>query len=231
MSLAEALISLIAPPYCVNCNDEGSALCLACQTTEIIPYGERCFGCGTLSPAAATCAKCRRRGAPKHVWVATDYEGAAQKLITRYKFSHLRSASKVIASLMRETLLTYSSDSTISGKQYVVTYIPTATSRVRERGFDHADLLASELARSLGLPRASLLIRLGQDQQVGARRTERLRQAKASYKIKNNARVSGRNILLIDDVVTTGATLSAVASELRRAGAGSVDALVFAKKL
>jgi predicted amidophosphoribosyltransferase len=73
--------------------------------------------------------------------------------------------------------------------------------------------------------------RSGQSQQRGAKRSDRLVQARESYRVKLPEIVSGRDILLVDDVLTTGATICEVARTLRKAGARNVDALIFAKRL
>lgn len=231
MSLAEALIGILAPPTCVGCGTEGRGLCLACRETDILPYGEKCFSCGQLSPRARTCDRCRRSGGPRHVWVSTDYNGLARELIAVYKFQHQRAIVSTLAEVMADNLLAFNSDDELAASNYVITFVPTATSRIRQRGFDHAKLLALELSRRLRLDRATALVRVGQQQQVGARRTVRQRQAEAAYEIGNATAIRGRNVLLIDDVVTTGATLAAAAKQLRRSGAKRVDALVFAKRL
>lgn len=231
MSLAEAAIGWLAPPNCLICTQEGANLCLACQQAEITAYGERCFNCGQLSRQARTCPTCRRGGAPSHVWVATDYAGAAQALVTAYKFGHGRACSNEMTELMADTFLLYNPAEAATAKNYLICYVPTASSRVRQRGFDHARRLAWQLADRLKLERADCLARLGQTQQVGASRSARLAQAAASYRVKSPSVVADRRILLIDDVVTTGATLTVAAKQLRQAGAKSVDALVFAKKL
>lgn len=231
MSLAEALIGVLAPPTCVGCGAEGRGLCLACREAEVLPYGEKCFGCGQLSRRARTCDSCRRAGAPRYVWVATDYDGLARQLITVYKFQHQRAAAATLAEIMADNLLTYVSDDELAAKNYVITFVPTATGRIRQRGFDHAKLLAVDLSRRLRLDRATTLARVGQQQQVGARRAARQRQANSAYEVRNIKAIEGRNVLLVDDVVTTGATLAAAAKQLRQGGAKRVDAVVFAKRL
>lgn len=114
---------------------------------------------------------------------------------------------------------------------YLVVPVPTATARIRERGFDHTDLLAKRVAMISGLREIKALRRLDQTRQLGSKREDRLTQLTGSFAVKNPLGIHGRKILLIDDVITTGGTLIAAAKALRAAGAKSVDALVFAKRL
>jgi ComF family protein len=230
MSVFELAIGWLAPADCVGCGEEGTALCGLCAQTEIVPFGERCFKCNTLSPDAKTCSKCRVGGAPRYVWLTTDYQGAPKALVRLLKFHHQRTAASNLALLMSETLYHYLGDD-LPIADYVVVAVPTATSRVRQRSFDHTALLADRIARRSGLSRSGALKRLGQSRQVGSKRSERLRQAEGTYYISRPAEVAGRNILLVDDVVTTGATLGAATKALKAAGAKHIDALVFAKKL
>lgn len=229
MSVFELAIGCLAPPQCINCDAEGSTLCTACAKTQITPYGERCYDCAAISQNSKTCPRCSRKGAPGHVWVTTNYEGLSQELVKLYKFGQQRVAAKVLADMMCTTLSTQVG--TRVPKDCLTVPVPTATSRVRQRGFDHAVLLARNVATNLGLEYSRSLGRLGQTRQIGARRVDRLNQTVGSYIVRRPGLVAGRHILLIDDVVTTGATLWSATSALKAAGAARVDALVFAKRL
>lgn len=231
MSVLEAAIGWLAPPHCLTCGAEGSALCELCSSSEIIPHGSRCWRCGSLSELSRTCERCRWLGSPTQVWITTDYENTAKELISLYKFGHLRAAAIPLASLMGQTFLASNDDTRLSKINYLVAPVPTASSRVRQRGFDHTKLLAKTISQHLGFPIGYPLVRIGQQRQVGTKRSDRLAQALSSYKVKDSAAVAGRNILLIDDVVTTGGTIIAATKALRAAGAKRVDALIFAKKL
>ena len=231
MSLLEATIGWLAPPRCIGCGAENLALCAACSTSEIVAYGERCGYCGRLSARAQTCEHCRRLGTPRFVWISTNYQATAQRLVQIYKFGHLRAASRPIATSMAQTLKNFNSPDTLNAANYLVVPLPTATSRVRQRGFDHSCLLAKTVAREFGLEYYAGLSRLGQTRQVGASRQARLAQQTNDYFVRQARRIKGRNILLIDDVVTTGGSLIAATKCLRTAGANHIDALVFAKRL
>lgn len=231
MSLMEAVIGWVAPPQCVACGREGSALCVACATSEIVPYGQQCWLCNRSSVNGRTCPKCRAGGSPRFVWITTNYGGAAQDLVKIYKFGHQRVASRVLSHLMVGTLYDFNNQTELDKLNYLVVPVPTATSRVRQRSFDHSALLARAVARQLGTEFANGLGRFGQSRQLGAKRPDRLKQPEGKYFLRQPQVIRGRNILLIDDVVTTGATIKAVTKVLRQAGTKRVDALIFAKKL
>jgi ComF family protein len=228
MSVLETAIGIIAPPECVGCGSEGSALCKNCSKGLIPGFGERCWRCNSLSPSARTCTSCRHTGSPSRVWIVTDYDNTARDLLSLYKFGHQRAAAEPIAKMMAETFRKFSPENRLD---YLVAPVPTATSRIRQRGFGHSELLAKKIAAGLKLERAYALRRHGQIRQLGARREDRLKQLKGSFAVKSPRAISGRRVLLIDDVVTTGGTLIAAAEALRAAGAGRVDALLFAKRL
>jgi ComF family protein len=227
MSLFESAIGTLAPPECINCGSEGSALCVSCASKFIQPFGERCWRCNSLSPNSRTCRSCRQFGSPAHVWIVTDHDGLARDLLSLYKFGHQRAAAQPIVSLMLNTLRKYN----IEAGDYLVVPVPTATSRIRERGFGHSELLAKKIAQMLQVPYANALHRLGQTRQLGSKRDERLVQLSSSFALSNYKKIQGRKILLIDDVVTTGGTIIAATKTLRAAGAKQVDALLLAKRL
>jgi ComF family protein len=227
MSFLEALVGLVAPPDCLVCGSEGSALCRSCSDDFIQPFGQRCWRCNRLSPGSHTCQACRHAGGPSSVWISTVYGGAAQELIRAYKFGHLRAAAKPLALLMAGTFnITVQPDS-----DYSIVPVPTATGRVRQRGFGHSELLAKQISYRLKLPYRPLLRRLGQSRQLGATREIRLKQLDGRFAVRSVDSVRNKNVLLVDDVLTTGGTLIAATKALRAAGAGRVDALLFAKRL
>lgn len=157
------------------------------------------------------------------MWVGTSLDGVIKKIIYIYKFERAQDNAKVMAQLLLQTLPELPSG-------VLITYIPTASSRVRQRGYDHAKLLANAYARLQHRRAIPLLRRFGQARQVGASRTQRVTQLKDAFAVRDKSKVSGKRILLIDDIVTTGATLNAAANILLAAGAQSVDALVVARK-
>lgn len=111
----------------------------------------------------------------------------------------------------------------------IVTSVPTADARRRERGFDHGVVIAKEFARIHGMRYRSLLIRYGRLKQAGASVSSRRLQVQGAFAACKRADIAGKDIILIDDVITTGSTLDEVTGVLKRNGAASVTALVFAQ--
>jgi ComF family protein len=231
MSLLESTIGWLSPPQCLSCGSEGSSLCEDCSAAQILPFGPRCWRCSSLTSHSRTCAACRRLGGPSYVWITTTYHSLSRDLVRKYKFGHQRPAAIPISKMMTNTFTGYAEDLTAERPNYLIVPIPTATSRVRQRGFDHSVLLARHLSKQLGLSYAQALGRLGQASQVGRGRSERLKQSAGQYFVRSNWQVQGQRILLVDDVITTGGTLLAATDALRRSGALRVDAIVFAKRL
>lgn len=231
MSLFETAIGWLAPPVCVGCGAEGLTLCLNCSATKVKPFGERCWRCNAFSPGCQTCQRCHRTSPLNFVWITTDHEGLPRDLTRAYKFGHQRTAARSIAQLMTSTILSFNTSEKLVRKTYLVVPVPTATSRIRERGFGHSELLARKIALKLRLDHMNVLRRLDQTRQLGSKRENRLTQLENSFVIKNPKPIAGRSILLIDDVVTTGGTLIAASKTLRAAGARRVDALLFSKRL
>lgn len=231
MSVLGTVVGWLAPPECLACGAEGETLCSSCAISVIVPFGSRCFDCAALTPNARTCERCRP-GAPSSVWITTNYDDVAQDLIHKFKLGQQRVAAEPISRLMAATYLSFAQQNdALQSQGYLVVPVPTAASRIRQRGFDHADLLARSVARRLNLPCSKALRRVGSERQLGTNRTKRLAQQEGKYMVYKRELIVGRNILLVDDVTTTGATLRVATKVLRAAGAKHVDALVFAKRL
>lgn len=224
MSLVDALISAIVPYECLGCGAEGRLLCLACAA-ELQPAFPCCYRCRAPSQGCLTCADCQTVSALQRVMAAVTYEQLAKNLIWKLKFGHAQRAAKEVAALMGGAMDRQDDPA----DSFLIVPVPTATTRIRQRGYDQARLLARELARLTRQPYVDALARQNQAHQVGASRHQRLEQLTGAFRVTKHRAVRDARILLIDDVVTTGATLESAALALRAAGARQIEALVFAQ--
>jgi predicted amidophosphoribosyltransferase len=149
-----------------------------------------------------------------------DHDGAAATLVAGVKYRNRRAAVPGVGRALAARAAAVG-----AGRASAVTWIPTTPARRRARGFDHARLLAAEVARSLDLPLRRLLARDAGPAQTGRSRAERW----AGPRLRPVARVGGL-VLMVDDVVTTGATASAAAGALRVAGAERVWVLAASRR-
>jgi predicted amidophosphoribosyltransferase len=207
MEILHAVATGIAPPLCAACGR-------SCRPEAVV-----CTRCSRRLAAAAPLLGRGSAGLDR-AWSSAPYEGVARNLVVALKFRHLLP----VAGLMAERIQWLAPAQMLSG---AVVPVPPAPSRLRRRGFDPAGELAAALAECLGSSLQPCLARRGARRQVGRRRGERLGQPP---KIRATA-TAPRSVLLVDDVLTTGATLAACAQALRAAGAVRVVAITFARRL
>lgn len=192
-----------------------------------------CASCGrTCRPEAVLCTRCARRLARAEplagagpagidrAWSSAPHEDVARNLVSALKFRRLLP----VAGLMAERVHWLAPADLLSG---TIVPVPTAPLRTRARGFDPAAELAAALAEKAQLPLDACLARSGVGRQRGKRRAQRIGHPP---RIRTTGEVP-RSVLLVDDVLTTGATLSACARALRSAGSVRVAAITFARRL
>jgi len=220
--LAE-LVALAVPPRCAACRAPGrraaDVLCGGCR--RALPWlpAECCIRCALPRP----CGRCPAGGAPFHAaWAAVAYEGVARDMLHALKFA----GARPLADVMAAQIAAGAPPGLLAG---VVVAVPAHPGRRRARGYDPAELLARALARRTGLPLEHSLRRGGGSaRQLGAPR--RVRRAPGRLAITAVRRVPP-DVVLVDDVHTTGATLEACAAALLGAGAERVVAVTWARTL
>lgn len=217
----EHIISYLAPHVCISCRIEGSLLCQRC--VEALPDTQHtCYRCGATAGVPGVCADCQSKTPLASVTARTTYQGIAKDLLWKLKFDRAAAAAVPIALACAAVAPTGSND-------LIITYVPTATNRVRQRGYDQSRSIARNVAKYLGKPVYPLLGRTGAARQVGADAATRKIQLAHAFRPRNSHHAQSAHILLVDDVITTGASLEAAANILRSAGAARIDALVFAQ--
>jgi ComF family protein len=216
----------IWPAHCLACGEAGAAegLCPACR--HALPWNRSaCLQCALPLPVpAAACGHCQRRPPPLTVaHAAFRYEAPLDRLLPRLKFHDDLAAGHLLGGLMAETLAG-------AERPDALIPLPLHRSRLRSRGFDQTLELAKPLARALRIP-------LQDDALIRVRETAPQSRLDAPARRRNLRRAFAVNphialpshVALIDDVMTTGATLHAAADALLRAGVARVDAWVCAR--
>ena len=216
------------PSQCAICRAWPSQrVCAACQA-RFAPLATRCTGCAARVPEGVPyCGPCLQEptGLDRCI-AAVDYAWPWADLVTRFKF---HGEPGLAATLARIMLHADGARDALRASDAVVP-IALAPQRLRQRGYNQALLLARQLH-----PAALRHPWLQRTHETAAQsrldRRERLRNLLGAFTVPAAARLQleGKHILLVDDVMTTGATLHAAARALRDAGAGRVSALVFAR--
>ncbi len=207
MRAIELLGTVLAPPTCAACGrpNRGAGLCRACA--RALAEAQPLRGAG---PAGVD-----------RSWSSAPHDGVARELVVALKFRRLLP----VADLIAERIGHLAPPDLLGGE---IVPVPTARSRTLLRGFDPAFEIADRLADRIGLPLAAgCLRRTGAGRQVGRRRAERLGRPPSIEALGPTP----RSVLLVDDVLTTGSTISSCALALRRGGAVRVVAVTFARRL
>lgn len=218
--MLDCLLSIITPHECVGCQREGNVLCVACAA-RLMHARTQCYRCQKQSYTNITCQDCQPGSDLYAVHAAVRYNQPAVKhILWRLKFDRAQAAATDIA----RHLVAHA-----PAGRYLVVPAPTATIRARQRGYDQANLIAKALARLVpDYTYTPALARLGDKRQLGKTREQRTTQLQGVFRVRGPLGGS-TSVLLVDDVITTGATLAAAAAALKQAGALRVEALVFAQ--
>jgi predicted amidophosphoribosyltransferase len=214
------LVGLLLPERCAACGAGERIVCGSCLAALRLLRGPLCARCG--APTAwpvERCAECAGRRL-SFTWAraAVAYEGPARTLVAAWKERGRRRLAGIFAGLLLEVVPRPQAD--------VVTFIPADPARGRWRGGNPAEQLARLVAREWGLPVEALLARTRSvPPQRGLPRPERRRNVRGVF----SATGAPAFVAVIDDVYTTGATVGAAATELRRAGARAVSVATFAR--
>lgn len=217
-------LDLLFPPRCALCRAGGSMLCTACIETLPLSDGSRCRRCWIPLAEQAVCLHCLRTP-PAFQSIRAGYvmEGGARQLVHQLKYDGMTALAEPMAARLRDSLDDVLVD--------LVVPVPLHRGRLRSRGYNQSALLGGHLARAVGLAfdaGAARRIRATKPLAKSMHRDER-RAIVAGAFAGRPERVDGRRILLVDDVVTTGATLDSCAKALLEAGAAAVHGLAFAR--
>lgn len=215
MRAGERLLDLLFPPKCPFC-----------QKILDDPRAPVCPGCRPRLPWLEGTAGERRVDFADGCFSPLAYRGTAPQAVHRYKFGRVRALRRPFGALMARCLAEH-----LPEGADLVCWAPLSKQRRRERGFDQAELLAREVGRLLGIPATPVLAKTRDTGPQSELEEESARRANArgAYALLPGTDLAGKRVVLADDVVTSGATLSACAALLRQAGAAQVWCLTLAQ--
>ena len=227
-------LDMVFPPRCVGCRSFGSFLCSHCLAIMPRAQPPRCPVCWmpVLSPAegpgaGGACRRCRRQPfAFEAARCPFIYDGAAREAVHALKYQGVSAIAEVMARAMAECLDEWKPPAA------ALLPVPLTGARRRSRGYNQSEMLARELSRLSGLPVATGILvrrRAAQPQARAADEPARRANVADAFAVRRRSSPVGP-LLLVDDVMTSGATLDACARALRGAGYGPVYALTFARE-
>jgi ComF family protein len=236
-----SVLDLVFPRACLYCENSrqggGDFLCRFCQQEIVFIDPPYCHCCGIPADISYDfpienfeCALCRKNSfAFDRARSLGPYDTALKQLIHHFKFGKQPGVMKDIAPFMAD----YFGLQEDSWDGFYVAPIPLYFRKMKERTFDQSFLIAREVSRTLNLPLANGLLRRVRDTDSQARKTksERAKNIKGAFAVDRPDRVAGMNILLVDDVMTTGATVNEAAKMLKRSGAGQIHVFTLARAL
>lgn len=227
----QIILDIVFPPVCAHCRRLGSLLCVECLGALIPVANPVCHCCGrqinrsNAVPGSALCHECQTEPIPLvQMRAPLQYTEPASTIIHRFKYEGFFALAGPLSNLMADQWPLWSTPPDL------VLPIPLHRKRKRHRGYNQSALLAGPLASMRGLEyREDILQRVRHTPpQVGLGHVERAENVRDAFALSEDS-IRGRNILLIDDVLTTGATMKSAAAVLLAGGAASVSAYCLAR--
>jgi ComF family protein len=226
--LKRIALDLLFPQWCVGCGREGDYICHACRQLLLTITPPLCPRCGRPQPEGVLCPGCVNWQAEiDGIRSPFRFDGVMRQTIHELKYQNLRAIAVPLAELLHD----YLRENPMPGE--VLVPVPLHRKRWRERGYNQSTLLARELGRLIGLPVVDDCLVRRQHTPPQARTNsvgERRSNVAGAFNCSDQ-RLKGKQVLLIDDVATSGATLNACAGALKYAGAVSVWGLVMAVEI
>ena len=214
-----SVLDLVAPHRCRGCGELGEVLCECCKNYNISNKVNICPKCGEI--INYRCSKCVL---PYLMTFCFGYrDEILGQMAEEFKFYGVRAIGKAIGELVDRMM------PEIEGDIRIVP-LPTIHRHIRERGVDHTYMVAKEVARRRGWKVERVLLRKNETVQIGKNKKERLAQAKEAYKRNPKVEIdSEATYIMLDDVWTTGASMTEAGKLIRKAGAVNLAAIILVK--
>lgn len=227
--LLKTILDILFPPFCIGCGKFGSVICTACLVRVPINYDTVCLICGRESLNGFTHASCLSYPIPERLISPLKYKGLARKAILAGKFG-----LKTFYVMESLTSLSLSQTGLKSlGPKTLVIPVPLHPNRRAQRGFNQAEVISKVLCSKLNLSLQTVVLLRRKNTNFQSRLTRVERAANVSEAFRVNPKyahlLKGRDVLLVDDICTTGATFLSASKILKEAGARFVWCYSLAK--
>ena len=223
-SLGRFVLDFVFPPVCFGCGGSEAYICSACITSLPRLEPPYCSSCAEPLSSGDLCQRCREAClSVDRIISPFKYEDAIRRAVLDLKFKNLRASAPALGQLMASFI------SERHGMGQALVPVPLHESRLKSRGYNQSALLAREVSRLTGIPVMDALVvrAIDTQPQTALSWEERLTNVAQAFRAVKD--LSGMKITLIDDVATTGSTLSACAHALKEAGAVYVEGVVLAR--
>ncbi|HBV33173.1 TPA: hypothetical protein DEB72_01420 [Patescibacteria group bacterium] len=229
------VLDAIFPTFCLACKTEGRGWCCdLCWLKLKFIRALRCPDCGQASSLGKFCANCEVKHSLTGLWVSQNYgDPIIRALIRGLKYDGVKDVAPRLADVLVITMQIFGLPPVWHPTprfEWELQPVPLSAQRERARGFNQAKLLSALLTQQINLPVVDYLRRKKFNKaQVDLPEAKRAQNVKGAFALKPNANVTGKTIILLDDVYTSGATMEECAKVLKTAGAREVWGLVIAK--
>lgn len=222
IKIKKLINDFLFPVKCVSCGRQDYILCDNCRKNIKIFDEGFCFSCLIKREDFSVCPNCKQKTFLDGVFILGDYKDyALKKLIWDLKFNFIKDRAEPLSTLL------FNRFKNIDKNNFTVTAIPLHEKRLKQRGFNQSEIIAKSFAKNLSISYENYLIRdKNTESQKDLTRFERKINMDNVFKI--SLEVNGKNIYLVDDVITTGATLESAAKTLKENGAIKVWGVVLA---
>jgi competence protein ComFC len=230
--LKNFLLDLFFPKFCLSCQREGNYLCEDCSATIDILYWCFCL-CEKPQriPEAGKCRSCQKKSLNGLYFAASYKDNLVKKLIHKFKYDPY---VKELALPLDSLIITHFNliQKNFATEKTLLIPIPLSKKKLKRRGFNQSEEIAKELSKNLGIPLSSdILVKVKETlSQMELSKEEREQNIKGVFEIKNAEKIKGKEIMLVDDVYTTGSTMEEAARVLKQAGAREVWGITVARE-
>lgn len=223
-SYIDQFLNFIFPRTCYICGINERFICKSCRKLIHINLVQRCHVCGKESRLGFAHLECKEGSYIDGLLYVVLYDGKIKNIIKDVKYHFYYTVLNEVGEIMADYLLRYNFENLI------ITSVPLHWRRKSYRGFNQSDLMAKSISKNSGIKYIEILKRNSNTKkQATLGREGRLENLKGAFALKYNLSLKGVNIIIVDDVFTTGSTLSECAKALKLAGAANVYGFCFAK--